>query len=726
MRRLWFVALLVCTSFYLNGCGGSKDTKTADNSSSSSNDSSSSSSAPPKRKSSGDSSSKKSSSAGQSKSNADQSYMSGDGSGGGSPGGPGGSPGGPSGSPGGPSGSGDDNSGDRMAQSKEMMESERRRREGGGNSGGAAAPQKPSFMSQDQWDSMDDAAKQRTAGLGFGGNGASSSGGSSEQMRNDPRSNGGSGGSEGQDDSQMNGDPRGGGGSAGASSPDGGGGFGASSPDGGAGFGAGAPPGGGFNGGGRNGQAEAKTEPETLKDKAIAAFQKGDDDGGFQYMYGHYVAEEDGRDKISLQFMPTVKRPRTAIRWAVGVVYKTSSGFSGAPPQIGEEPNVLPQGRNSGGRGGRGGRGGGFGGGAGGAGGGAGSPDGFGGGPAGAGGGGGGGGGRSRGRSGNPSEGGMAELTYYSGEIGETLVEFIDKIRVRGNNGKMIAKVSRESDGGGRGGSGQFSGSFSSGGAGGGAAIDDGRTAADREAFRSGRSSGRASNNNRNAPKKDEAASKYKNVLPGVMMLGTGSLKDLQQRAKAHAIDVLVVVDVKVKVIPSNGQEHNDTKIYMWDTSGDSPARVGRPSSTLNNIRVWMARQNNTDEEKDPVQNAVKSIFESTKEDGFMNVYKIREMPDLNQEQVMNRLKSLVDESVKLGNPMPGLVELTYYREKNLLPEKAYTDAINKITESEIGEVLLNGSEEEREEALAPFLPPEWKVNEAATGGGKSGDFLLP
>ena len=431
-------------------------------------------------------------------------------------------------------------------------------------------------------------------------------------------------------------------------------------------------------------------------------------------MYGHFIAEDEGRSRIALQMLPTVRRPRTAMRWGIGVVMKQNKGFSGDPPKIGEQPNVLPQGRNSsrGGRGGFGQRGG-----NGGAGGFAGGSPGMAGGSSQMGNNGGGFG--NRGGGGNPANGGMDELKYYTGEVGETLVGMLEKLRTRGHFGKMIAKIS-QGDGGSNNGRNNFAGNFS-GGAGGSPTIDDGRSAADRNRFRSGGGAG-GSRPGRPKPQGDSPASAYKNVLPGVLMLGKSSLKGLQSRAKARGIDVLVVFEVNCKLVPSNGQKINETKVSLYDVAKGT--RVGKPSSTLSNIRVWMARQKNQDEDSDPVRNAVKSIFESGKEDGFLATYKVADMPELNQEQVMNRLSSLIPEGQASGNPLPAIVELTFYREKGLLPEKAYVDSVNKLAGSDIGETLLNGAEAERVKALAALLPPEWRVQESAGGDADDDDIL--
>ena len=135
-----------------------------------------------------------------------------------------------------------------------------------------------------------------------------------------------------------------------------------------------------------------------------------------------------------------------------------------------------------------------------------------------------------------------------------------------------------------------------------------------------------------------------------------------------------------------------------------------------------MTRQNSDDEAKDPVRTAVRGIFEQGKEDGFLNTYKIAAMPDLKPGQVMARLKTLIPEGQASGNPMPALVELTYYRQKGLLPEKPFVESVNKLAGAKIGETLLNGAEEDRVKAISLLLPPDWKVQESS---GASGDDLL-
>ena len=696
MQRLWILAILACGTMLFSGCGGEKK-ETADNSS---NASDSSSSSRPKRNGGGEA---------KSSGGEKMQGQGGMGSGGGM--------------------SGDPERRNGKANTEQMQG------QGGMGSGmrgdprqmedptKGSGPKKPDHISQEQWDSFSPEVKERYGGLvaAGGGNRPPPSAGQAGGMKGDPRQNGGGGGGNDISQGEMSGDPRqnggggndgaiqsggmqgdprqggGGGGASGSTPPDGGGFNGSSTPPGGSRFG-GQPGRPGF--GGPNGRANAA--PQTLKEKALKAFEDGDDDGGFQLMYGHFVAEDEGRGSIPLQFMPTIKRPRTAMRWGVGVVMKSNKGFEGAPPKIGEKPNVLPQPRGSRNRG----------------------NNGFGGPPTGSGGAGGappaggaGAGGFGRNNAGSPSNGGMEELKYYTGEVGEVLVEMLDKLRVRGQFGKMIAKVNHSAGGGGGRGNGFGGGGRPSGG--GTPTLDDGRTGPDP----SGGAGGFSRNSQANRRASADAASQYKNVLPGVLMLGKSSLKSLAARAKAHGIEMLVIFDVNCKLVPSTGQKINDTKVSIYDVTGSAPVRVGKPSSTLNNIRVWMSRDKNPGEENDPIRNGVKKIFEQGKEDGLLATYKIGTMPELNQGQVMNRITSLVEEGQASGNPMPAMVELTYYRQKGLLPEKAYVESINKLAGTEIGDTLLNGAEEDRVKAIGSLLPPEWKVNEAA-GGGDDTDVL--
>ncbi|MEC9091845.1 MAG: hypothetical protein VX438_04010 [Planctomycetota bacterium] len=562
-----------------------------------------------------------------------------------------------------------------------QMTGDPRMQNGAGQASGGGEPQKPDYLSQAQWDKLDPAAKKRMSGLRGSGGGRRQSGNSA-------------GSSEGSGEGAMQNDARSGNSAGSASAP----GAGSASAPGGGGAGPGRP----FNGG----QQPAQTEPITLKDKAIQAFQNGDDDGGFQYMYGHMIAEDAGRKQIALQMLPSVKRPRTAMRWGVGVVFKKNKDFDGAPPKIGEKPNVLPQPRNSN-RNGRGRNSGGFGGG--------GAP--------GLGGGGSSFGGGSR--SGNPGNGGIEELQYYTGEVGDILLEMLDKLRTRGQFGQMIAQVSKD-NGTSSNSRNPSRGSYSAGASGSSGMIDDGRSEADLNRNRFGGGSNRNSGGRSNARNKSDdnaTGSNYKNLLPGVLMLGKATLKSLQGRAKAHGIDVLVVFEVSCKSVPSTGQKINDTKISLYDVAKPAPVRVGRPSTTLNNIRIWMTRQNSQDDSKDPVRTAVRGIFEPGKEGGFLETYKIASMPNLNANQVMNRLTTLIPEGKASGNPMPALVELTYYRQKGLLPEKPYVDSVNQLTGSKIGDAMLNGEEEDRIKAISLLLPPEWKVQESA--GSDAGDDLL-
>lgn len=702
MRRFWVHALLALSCFYLNGCGGSNETQTAESSSSGS---SSSSSSRPTRG-GGNSSGSNSESGGASESGGRQSskrspsMSGGDGSGGG------------------------DMSGDpRMNQNKkkELV--------------------KPDSIPQKRWDGMSDRAKKTAMTMGAGGGSSSSSSGSASgggQMTGDPRMNGGGSGEDNAAGGQMTGDPRmNGGGGGSASMAPGGEMSGDPRMNGGGGGGSGSSmaPGGQMsgdprmNGGGNSSGQAAPKKPVTLEDKGIASFQDGDDDGGFQYLYGHFIAEDQGRQNIPLQFLSTIKRPRTEIRWGVGVVYTKGKGFEGDPPKIGEKPNVTASASGSGrGRSGRspggagGGRspssggsgsgspGGGAGAGAGGAGtpdsgggspgagAGAGSPDGGAGFGAGASGGSSGGNRNRRRDTGNPEDGGISELRYYAGDVGDEIVTWIEKIRKNGNNGSLLASVDAN-------GPGSSAGNASSSGS-----------------SSSGMMLTRNSSKKKKADPVDESAtSKLKNLAPGLIMLGKASKRDgLLGRAKAHAVDILVVVEVRTKFVPNTGLKLNDTKFSLYDVTTGKMERLGAASSPLNNNKVWLLKEKS--EDKDPISAAVGRVFktatikvgDSSEKLTIGQYSKLASLPNLDQGKVMNRLSSLVSESLASGNPLRGLVELTYYRQKGWLPEKAYTDSVNKITESDIGKTLLNGSEKERVEALAPFLPPQWKVPEPA------------
>ena len=713
MRRFWVHALLALSCFYLNGCGGSDETKTADNSSSSS---SASSSSRPTRGGGSSSDSGDASSGGASESSGRQSSKR--------------SPS-MSGGDGGGAMSGDP----RMNQQKSEDKS----------------PKKPDNISQEEWDRLSPGARKRRMQMGAGGGSSSSSSGSASgggQMTGDPRMNGGGSSEDNAAGGQMTGDPRmNGGGGGSASMAPGGEMSGDPRMNGGGGGGSGSSmaPGGQMNGdprmnggGNSSGQAAAR-KPVTLKDKGIASFQDGDDDAGFQYLYGHFIAEDQGRQNIPLQFLSTIKRPRTEIRWGVGVVYTKGKGFEGDPPKIGEKPNVTASASGSGrGRSGRspggagGGRspsaggsgsgspGGGAGAGAGGAGtpdsgggspgagGGAGSPDGGAGFGAGASGGSNGGNRNRRRDTGNPEDGGISELRYYAGDVGDEIISWIEKIRKNGNNGSLLASVDAN-------GPGSSAGNASSSGS-----------------SSSGMMLTRNSSKKKKADPVDESAtSKLKNLAPGLIMLGKASKRDgLLGRAKAHAVDILVVVEVRTKFVPNTGLKLNDTKFSLYDVTTGKMERLGASSSPLNNNKVWLLKEKS--EDSDPINAAVGRVFKTAtikvgdaKEKMTIGQYsKLASLPNLDQGKVMNRLSSLVSESLASGNPLRGLVELTFYRQKGWLPEKAYTDSVNKITDSDIGKTLLNGSEKERVEALAPFLPPQWKVPEPADSGEGDDDVL--
>ena len=84
-------------------------------------------------------------------------------------------------------------------------------------------------------------------------------------------------------------------------------------------------------------EADEKTEEKFVSfyDRAVKAFAKDYDPEGFQFLYAHYLTDENAFIDHPLGWYEGVSEPRVALRWGVAIDYN-DGGFEGEPPVIGD------------------------------------------------------------------------------------------------------------------------------------------------------------------------------------------------------------------------------------------------------------------------------------------------------------------------------------------------------------------------------------------------------
>ena len=457
------------------------------------------------------------------------------------------------------------------------------------------------------------------------------------------------------------------------------------------------------------GAPQAAAAPKTLLDEAKLAFSQGDNQKGFQYLYAHYLCGDNGAADVQshMKWSQALRRPTVAMQFGIGVVYLAPRDYTGNPMAIGnDEKNKPTQTASSGRR--RRGRGNGGGGpgfpmgpGAGPMGpGGVGPPGGF---PMGAGGGGPPGGfpmgagsfPGAPGAAGGPAGGASVRsaLDYYTGELGEKLLEKLEEKIAEGAFGdvqQVMGQRAAAPAAGFAGAPGAFppaSGIADAGGVPGGEPMDD-AAAAD------GSIGGGA------APQ----TSSPEGLRPGITYLGADERDALEKKAREQDVDVLILYEVNVRRPGKTGVVGNSTKIRVTLVERpDDPPIYTTPA--LVNVEVASAREK--DKEPDPVDDAIDKLMAKlesfTSPTGQELTLKLGPMPEnLTPQPVANRVTNLT--SSKSDNPLRDLVEIKFFHSKKLINDQQFQEACKAIL-ADKAEMLAKAKEAERREALTALLP---------------------
>lgn len=394
---------------------------------------------------------------------------------------------------------------------------------------------------------------------------------------------------------------------------------------------------------------QAAQQPKTLKDKADLAWKQGHDYDAFQYYYAHLLSNDDAAtvSMRDLRWMPGPKRPALAVRWAVGLDLKITGDLQGNLYPIGSKQNI-PTGRSRRGNNADGGY------------------DAAGAGMEGAG----------MDYASMGMEGGQggkaAAITKVAGELGTMFVDEFTKRLERGDFGNLLREAGNSA-------AGQNNGGYN-GYPGGAEAMYAGMPGAPGMMGEGG--GGQAGSN------------QDVQIAPGVTFIGQNNVKELQSKAEKLGQDALVVFQVNVMRVVKTGFVINKCKMSLFDV------RLGREvykADELMNLTVQKARDSSND--KDPVEKEINDFFKFVDDN-----YKLVPMPsELETQHAITQVKGLLGKSY--DNPLPILVEIKAWHSRGLLDDRLMGLAMSRLIDEQTATTLTTGPEEDRETALANWLP---------------------
>jgi hypothetical protein len=278
---------------------------------------------------------------------------------------------------------------------------------------------------------------------------------------------------------------------------------------------------------------------------------------------------------------------------------------------------------------------------------------------------------------------GSEQLSFYTGELGEKLLDAIEERFETGEYGPVVQDILREAATGGagqtrrgrRGADGGQPGEPAFGGE-----SADGAEIDPQTGERRGGSKARSALDgvhdsgekrrwtSRAVAEELKTVEQLKQISPCVWWLGKEHSRDeIMKRAEMGAIDVLAIFEMTVREARTGNLVNSSTRLRLIMTKGNK-AVPGFSPEALVNITVEQWRQK---EEKglDPVDKEVTKAIEA-----LDTVLKPTALPEaLTAERAKKRIDDLVAE--KPADPLPAIVEARFYAAKGLIKEQDFLEA---------------------------------------------------
>ncbi len=417
--------------------------------------------------------------------------------------------------------------------------------------------------------------------------------------------------------------------------------------------------------------------PKTALDMAYEAFRKGHDSQGFEFLYASAIVSEEAKKTLpdDFKWIPALKRPTLGVRWGLGVVYSPPRGYKGHPSPVGY---TAPETTNNGIRG-------------------AstttgndkprrskvfGAP-----------------------RDNQNQSGGTTSTTqtnkappeshpptdpaefisYYTGEVGERVVEILMERATEGQYGAVLSRAIESYDAAP-------------------STTNNGYNpnTAMMPAMMPGTTSGQ---------QKPHEEFKIAAIAPGVVVLGEGTENDLVAQAAEQQVDFIVLFEVSVRAAGKNIT--NNSKFHVMSveqaqlpkavaSEGDKSRQLFS-SKLINNQRVESARD---DKKEDPLETEIASFV--TALDAGVAIESFSEKVS-SPEVAEKRVNFLA--SKETAHPLATLAELRFYEASKLVNKQTLAAALESVLgPADAKKLILAKTEEERLAAISKLLPKEAKA----------------
>lgn len=200
-------------------------------------------------------------------------------------------------------------------------------------------------------------------------------------------------------------------------------------------------------------------------------------------------------------------------------------------------------------------------------------------------------------------------------------------------------------------------------------------------------------------------------LMPGVTMVGEGAQGDLVKKAAAANCQVLILYNVECRQGPNS--VINTTSIKVLSVVSKETIFSGAALVAGN---VEKARE----EKKgaDPVDAEMSKLFTAIDEKVVPTVLKT---DPANADRVAAYVDTLVKD--KYSNPLPILAEIKYLQSVSLIASDKLTEAYGTILGTDVGTKVATGEPDEVLQALASWLP-EQRPKSLVGGDAKKGSVL--
>ncbi|MEZ6135246.1 MAG: c-type cytochrome domain-containing protein [Pirellulaceae bacterium] len=171
------------------------------------------------------------------------------------------------------------------------------------------------------------------------------------------------------------------------------------------------------------------------------------------------------------------------------------------------------------------------------------------------------------------------------------------------------------------------------------------------------------------------------NITTGLRYIGTGSQKELLDRAAEAGADGIFIFEVTVTHNPRNGITTNDTRVRVMAGGG-----VIAASKPVKNTEVERARARGEDDE---IDKNVERLFAQ-----IDTKVTLAEMPPIKPADAINRVRSLIND--KSTDPLVTMYETRLFNSMGLISQQEMSTIFQILMKGNEGIVLAEGTPQDR------------------------------